>query len=51
MKTHDGTILSLPVDTLCLHGDSPDAALMALAVHGALTAAGVAMQAPPQRVS
>jgi 5-oxoprolinase (ATP-hydrolysing) subunit A len=46
VKTKDGTTLLLPVDTLCIHGDSPHAAVMALAVHGALVAAGVAVQAP-----
>jgi UPF0271 protein len=46
VKTREGTTLSLPVDTLCIHGDSPDAAVMALAVLGALTAAGVAVEAP-----
>ncbi len=46
VKAFDGTTLSLPVDTLCIHGDSPDAAVMALAVVGALTAAGVAVHAP-----
>jgi 5-oxoprolinase (ATP-hydrolysing) subunit A len=46
VKTQDGTTLSLSLDTLCIHGDSPDAAVMALAVHGALIAAGVAVQAP-----
>jgi UPF0271 protein len=51
VKAEDGTILSLPVDTLCVHGDSPDAAVMALAVLGALTAAGVAVYAPSLRQS
>jgi 5-oxoprolinase (ATP-hydrolysing) subunit A len=51
VKTQDGTTLSLPVDTLCIHGDSPDAVAMARAVLGALTAAGVAVHAPPPRQS
>ena len=37
----DGTILDCAVDTLCIHGDSPGALAMALAVRQALSAAGV----------
>jgi UPF0271 protein len=43
----DGTTLTLAVDTLCLHGDSPNALAMARAVRGALGAAGIAVVAPP----
>jgi UPF0271 protein len=45
----DGTTLTLVVDTLCLHGDSPNALAMALAVREALAAAGIAVAAPPLR--
>jgi UPF0271 protein len=45
----DGTTLTLAVDTLCLHGDSPHALAMARAVRAALAAAGIAVAAPPQR--
>jgi UPF0271 protein len=37
------------VDTLCLHGDSPGALAMAVAVRDALTHAGVAVTATPSR--
>jgi len=43
----DGTTLALSVDTLCLHGDSPNAPAMARSVHVALAAAGIAVTAPP----
>jgi UPF0271 protein len=43
----DGTTLTLAVDTLCLHGDSPNALAMARAVRQALAAAGIAVAAPP----
>jgi UPF0271 protein len=43
----DGTTLRLAVDTLCLHGDSPNALAMARAVRQALAAAGIAVAAPP----
>jgi len=45
----DGTMLSLAVDTLCLHGDSPNALAMARAVRGALAGAGIEVAAPPSR--
>jgi len=45
----DGTTLTLAVDTLCLHGDSPNALAMARAVRHALAAAGIAVAAPPAR--
>ena len=45
----DGSTLMLAVDTLCLHGDSPNALAMAQAVREALAAAGIAVVAPPTR--
>jgi UPF0271 protein len=42
----DGTVLTLAVDTLCVHGDSPNAPALARAVRRALAAAGVAVVAP-----
>ncbi len=36
----DGTLVPLEVDTLCVHGDSPNAAAIARAVRDALEAAG-----------
>jgi UPF0271 protein len=42
----DGSILTLWVDTLCIHGDSPGAARIATAVREALTAARMDVAAP-----
>ncbi len=42
-------MLTLAVDSLCLHGDSPNALAMARAVRDALAAAGIAVAAPPAR--
>jgi UPF0271 protein len=39
----------LAVDTLCVHGDSPNAVPMARAVRAALEAAGVTVAAPMTR--
>jgi UPF0271 protein len=49
VTTHDGVTLSLPVDTLCVHGDSPEAVAMARAVRRALVDAGVVVAAPSNR--
>jgi UPF0271 protein len=45
----DGTRLSLSVDTLCLHGDSPEAPALARAVRDALAEAGIAVVAPSRQ--
>jgi UPF0271 protein len=45
VRAHDGTFLELVVDTLCLHGDTPGAPVIAAAVRGALARAGVKVQA------
>jgi len=42
----DGTILTLWVDTLCVHGDSPGAVAMATAVRRALEGSGIEVLAP-----
>jgi UPF0271 protein len=42
----DGTRLTRRVDTLCLHGDSPGALAMAVAVRRALDQAGITVAAP-----
>jgi UPF0271 protein len=42
----DGSILTLWVDTLCIHGDSPGAAAIATAVRRALADAGIEVLAP-----
>lgn len=44
----DGSVLSLDIDTLCVHGDTPGAASMAAWLRAGLTAAGVDV-ASPQR--
>jgi lactam utilization protein B len=41
IPTRDGGTLSLSADTLCVHGDHPDAALRARRLHAALAGAGV----------
>jgi UPF0271 protein len=42
----DGTALKSPVDTICIHGDTPGAPEIARAVRQALDGAGCAVQAP-----
>ena len=37
----DGSVLRLPFESLCVHGDTPGAVAMASAVRAALLAAGV----------
>lgn len=41
----DGTVLRVELDSLCVHGDTPDAVAMAAAVRDRLTAAGVGLRA------
>ena len=43
---HDGSVLTLWVDTLCVHGDSPGAVVIATAVRRAMAEAGIAVAAP-----
>lgn len=40
----DGSILKISAESICLHGDTPDAVAMAAAVKSALVAAGVTIQ-------
>jgi UPF0271 protein len=42
----DGTRVPLDVDTICLHGDTPGAAAMAMRIRRALEDAGIAVSAP-----
>jgi 5-oxoprolinase (ATP-hydrolysing) subunit A len=49
VRADDGTMLSLAVDTICVHGDSPNAAAIAEAVRVALAGAGVVVSAPAAR--
>lgn len=46
VRATDGTFLAIAVDTLCLHGDSPGAPGIALAVRAAFDRAGIAVRAP-----
>jgi UPF0271 protein len=48
VRTRTGHLLSLPLETLCVHGDTPDAAAIAAQVRDALVAAGVRLAAPLQ---
>ncbi len=41
VRAHDGTLVSLHADTLCIHGDTPSAVDYARAVRDALESAGV----------
>jgi UPF0271 protein len=43
VRTADGTWLAVRADTLCLHGDTPDAPARATAVRQALANAGIAV--------
>ena len=42
----DGSVLTLWVDTLCIHGESPDAVAIATAVRAALAESGIDVVAP-----
>ena len=44
--TSDGTLLTLWVDTLCIHGDSPGAVAIAVAVRRELEQSGIEVLAP-----
>jgi UPF0271 protein len=48
VTTLDGVRISLSVDTLCLHGDTPRAEHAAFAVRDALRSHGVAIRAPDE---
>jgi UPF0271 protein len=45
---HDGSVLTLWVDTLCIHGDSPGAVAIATAVRTAMADVGIKVVAPPR---
>jgi UPF0271 protein len=47
----DGSTLTFPVDTLCVHGDTPGAAELARLLRDGLTASGVAVGAPRSRAA
>lgn len=44
-RAHDGSTLRLSVDTICVHGDTPGAAVIARAVSEALRSAGIRVDA------
>lgn len=46
LKAIDGSLLRLRVDTICLHSDTPDAALFARVARDALETAGYTVSAP-----
>lgn len=46
LVSREGAVLRIAADTLCLHGDRPDAAATAAAVHAALHGAGLVIVAP-----
>ena len=46
VTTLDGAVITLPVDTICVHGDMPGAAARGRAVRQALVAAGVTVRPP-----
>jgi UPF0271 protein len=42
----DGTTIRVKADTICIHGDTPGAAVLARAVRSALTGAGIRVVSP-----
>jgi 5-oxoprolinase (ATP-hydrolysing) subunit A len=44
VETVDGSILLMPVESICVHGDTPGAVLMARAVRDGLLDAGVTLR-------
>lgn len=44
VRASDGSFLRLDVDTICIHGDTPNAAAIALAVRDALAKAGATLR-------
>jgi UPF0271 protein len=41
VAARDGSTLTLDVDTICVHGDTPDAAALAAAIRTGLEQAGI----------
>jgi UPF0271 protein len=46
VTTGDGRIVSIEAETICLHGDGPDAVATAVAVRAGLAAAGIDIRSP-----
>ena len=44
--TRDGSTVAVPAATICIHGDTPGAVAIALAVRAALEADGIEVRAP-----
>jgi len=51
VRALSGKQVPLPADTLCLHGDQPDAPVFARALRAALEAAGITIRAPRPKES
>jgi UPF0271 protein len=49
VRAHDGSVVAIRADTLCVHGDRPDAAGFAARLRHALASAGVEVAAPRAR--
>jgi UPF0271 protein len=45
VESHDGRVVSIRADTICIHGDTPAATEFAMAIRAALEAAGVTIAA------
>lgn len=46
VETHDGKTIALPVETICVHGDTPDAFAAAQAIRSTLEQQGMRLCAP-----
>ena len=46
VTTYDGTVIPLPVDTICVHGDTPAAYAAAQSIKAALTQSGLKLCGP-----
>ncbi len=46
VKATDGTIVPIEVDTICIHGDGPNAAEFAAAIHAALKEKNILIKSP-----
>jgi 5-oxoprolinase (ATP-hydrolysing) subunit A len=45
VTSHDGQVVAVRADTICIHGDTPGAAEFAAAIRAALAGAGVTIAA------
>lgn len=46
VQTLSGTTIPVKAETICIHGDGPDAVSFAKAIHNALSSAGIAVTSP-----